>query len=290
MEPMYPETVTLRLQIAVGAALTAGCLAPTEAELVAPTAETERFALVTAEASAPRTSAQSPRFELTAFFVEAEGVRRDAVLRALDAWVPPDADGCTALFQGVASPDARVEFLSAGRVGLSGNGGSSSARPSLFSGGGRMSGFAYPMATGPAFAAGEVYTVWATGDSVDPFAETLEAPGYVQLVAIDGRELGSAAQVPVSATDFSAELFSDAGTVYVSLAPTDDVGRGSIECRFDGIERIEFDLAEVDAVLGPSNDLRLTVRTASSAPLPTTVGTAGAVQVVFFDEVVLHRD
>lgn len=287
---MYPEIVRTRLHIAVGAALTAGCLAPTESEPEAFAAEPERFALVAAEAVAPRATAESPKFRLSAFFVESDGVSRGSVLRALDAWVPPLTDGCSAVFPGDTSPGARVEFLSAGRVGLSGNGDSGSVLPSLFSSGSRMSGFAYPHADGPVFAAGEIYTVWATGDSVEPFAQTFEAPGYIQLVSVDGRELGSAAEVPITSESFSAELFSDAETVYVSLAPIEDVGRGSIECRFESIQEIEFDLSEVDAILGHASSLRLTVRTASDAPLPTSVGADGAALVMFSDRVVLRRD
>ena len=85
------------------------------------------------------------------------------------------------------------------------------------------------------------------------------------------------------------DLFSDSSAVFVSLTPTGDIGRGSIECRFDGLEQVEFELAEVDEILGPSHDLELTVRTASIAPLPSSGGVDGELQVVFYDRVLLRR-
>ena len=278
-----------RLQIVASLAIAAGCVPADESASVSPPLETHRFAVVTAEALAPRTTAESPHFDLEAFFVEAAGVDRTSLLSALDAWTATEVAGCTARFPGPTDSDARVEFLSAGQVGLSGNGDSASLHPAVFSGGARMTGFAYSAAPGPAYAAGEIYTVWASGESVTSFAVTLDAPGYVQLIAVDGRELGSATEIAIETDQVTVELFSDSPVVYVSLAPTGDIGRGSIECRFTGLERIEFDLEEVDGLLGPSHDLELTVRTASVAPLPSSVGVDGEVQVVFYDRLLLRR-
>jgi hypothetical protein len=147
-----------------------------------------------------------------------------------------------------------------------------------------MTGFSYVQAPeGPAYAAGETYTLWASGEAVGSFASTLDAPGYIRLIAVDGRELGSAAEFAVHGNRVLVDLFTDAETIYVSLAPTDDVGRGSIQCRFNDVQQVDFDLAEVDAVLGQSGELELTVRTASSAPLPSSVGIDGEAQMVFFD-------
>ena len=283
------DPVNKRIQIAASLAIAAGCVPAEEDRTDAAALEMHRFAVVMAEAAEPRTTSESPRFELEAFFVEATGVDRSSMLSALDAWTPTATDGCTARFPGATDANARVEFLSAGQVGLTGNGDTTSSHPAVFSGGARMTGFAYPDALGPAYAAGETYTVWASGEFVGAFAETLDAPGYVQLIAVDGRELGSATEMAVGADQVAVELFSDSDRVYVSLSPIGDIGRGSIECRFDGVERIEFDLNEVDALLGPSHDLELTVRSASTAPIPSTVGVDGEIQVVFSDRLLLRR-
>ncbi len=268
---------------------TAACL-PATAVTVGAEVEKERFAVVTAEAMVARTSSEVPAFELNAFFVEADGVGRASLANALDLWTAPTEEGCVAVFPEAPASDASVEFLSAGQIGVSGNGSTAAVQPSLFAGGARMTGFSYVHSPdGPAYAAGETYTLWASGDAVGSFAATLDAPGYVQLIAVDGRELGSVDEFEVSGDRVVVDLFTDAETIFVSLAPTDDVGRGSIECRFDGVQQVDFDLAEVDAVLGQSGELELSVRTASSAPLPSSVGIDGEAQMVFFDRLRLLR-
>lgn len=254
---------------------------------------TERFGLVQIRANAGRTTgATEQRVRTDVHFVEYRGVAAEAVQVALDAWTPPITDGCVVHpTPPTAGRDASLDLLSAGSVGVSGNGGATRLTPRFLGGGPRLSGFAYGGEQGeaPFWAPGELFTVWASGDEVGPFATTVAAPERIQFVQVSDREVGSASELRVDpAEDLDFQLFTDAVEVYVSIRAVDAFAAERVECRFEAIDGVVFDAAELNETFGDA-DLEVTLRSISVAPLPATAELEGTAIAEVYDRLVVRR-
>lgn len=281
---------------AAACAVVAACVAPTEESDVQSADITEqRYALVSIDAPAGRTTGTLANpVETAAHFVAYRGVSERTVAAALDAWEPVETEGCVVLEPPAsAHGGATLDLLSAGSVGVSGNGGSVSYAPRFLGTGPRLSGFTYAVTEdleAPTWAAGERYTFWASGDEIGPFAVTIDAPEWLALVAVSDRELGSATETWLDPReDVDVELFTESDEVFVTLRTLQPFGAPTAECRFGAIDGIRFDAAELDAAFGVGTDLELTVRTAASEPLPDGIGIEGHVLSTVYDRVIIRR-
>ncbi len=274
-------------------ALATACAPESGTEPLEPELEMgERFGLIEVSANAGRTGATEQRVHTVVHFVAHRGVERAAVDAALDAWTPPTELGCT-VFESPApaSPYATVDLLNAGAVGVSGNGGATTLSPRFFGGGPNLSGFAYggSQAQAPIWAPGEIFTVWGSGDEVGPFAFGLPAPERIQFVRVSGREVGSAAELMLNPSeDIEAEFFTDAREVYITLETLQPFGGPRAECRFEAIDGVTFDAAELTETFG-DEDIEMTLRTATMTALPASANLEGQAVAQVYDRLVIRR-
>lgn len=253
----------------------------------------QRFGLLEIRANAGRGSGGvEQRVDTAVHFVEHRGVSREAVTTALDAWTPPASMGCMVLDPpSPAVADASLDLLNAGSVGVSGNGGATRLTPRFLGGGPNLSGFAYGggQDDAPIWAAGEIYTVWASGDEVGPFAFGIPAPDRIQFIEVSGREVGSAHELSVDANeDIDIRFFSDARDVYVSVRTLEPYAEARVECHFEAIDGVAFDAAELQTTFG-GQDLEFTLRTATVVPLPESAELQGDAIAQVYDRLVIRR-
>lgn len=284
---------------ALAVSLATGCLPETTSQPDVDAAQSPMsspWGLVHVRASHPRTAAASPlAVSVDAHFVQRAGVSRAAVMSALGLWEPGAVDeGCVV----VPAPDAadaaaRVSLLDAGELGLYGNGEQLTLSPrELPSYVPQVSGVVYgtEQPAPPTWARGEVYDVWGDGGAgFEPFAVAVEAPAPVEIVAVNGRAPGSAMQLDVGGDALTIDLSADAPEVWLTLRSSQELRAPSLECRLVGASSVRFDAAELDAVLGDTSALDLTVRSVRTAPLSAASGGEGQVVFEFVDRLELLR-
>lgn len=284
--------------LCLGAVLaSAGCLPDASGSTdldEASVAPADRYAVVELSATHPRASSEPAlATAVQAHFVEARGIDRASVVRALDVWTPTDATGCV-IEQGpasVASLDAEVTLLDAGTLGVSGNGGATRLSPrSVPAYIPQFRGVVYgaEATRAPVYAHDEPYIVWADGHEVEPFAVGLRAPAAVEWVDVNGAEPGSATALPYDpAAGVDVSFVSDAEDVFVSVRSLSAIGEPRIECRLTATQRLTIDGGDVTAVFGGDARLEVVARTATTVPLPPESGQDGIAVYSFVDRIEL---
>ena len=111
----------------------------------------------------------------------------------------------------------------------------------------------------------------------------------MEIVAVNGRPPGSAVQLEVEGDALTIDLSADAPEVWLSLRSSQELRSPSLECRLVGASSVGFDAAELDAVLGETSALDLTVRSVRTAPLSPASGGEGQVVFEFVDRLELLR-
>lgn len=290
------RAVASRALSVVATATWVACVGPPPPESAATeSVAAARYGLVTLAAPSGRTSGLTESgVETDVHFFGYAGVARQTVVAALDAWEPAETDGCLVLEPpAAAATNATIDLFSAGVVGVSGNGGSTTFEPRFLGTGPRLAGFTYAAterADAPVWAAHEPYTFWTSGDDIGAFSLDVQAPPAVYLVSVSGRELGSATETRVGAgEDLEIELFTEAESVYVSLRTLRPFGAPTAECRFGSAARVRFDAVELDDAFGPGADIEVIVRTANTEPLPEGIGTRGLLLATAYDRVTVRR-
>jgi hypothetical protein len=275
----------------------AGEVRPATRERVAPATRT---AIVELSAVLPRHAAdERVRVDVSAHFVEARGLSREASLSLLGVWLPGTAaDGCVVRRSGAIAHSADVELrlLDAGRLGTVGNGEAVFIEPrSMPPWIPEVSGWVYagPRTSPLSYAWGEPFTAWVDGsDEVGAFVIDVVAPAPVELVALNGRPPDDFGVVDAAAdSDLVVEL--DAGVsdspAWLTVSGVDGHDGATIECRVSGQSRLTFDMLDLDGIFGAGTPIDVALRRVERWPLPASAGVSGEVVFSFRDRVEVVR-
>ncbi|MFT6627297.1 MAG: hypothetical protein ACJA1R_000553 [Flavobacteriales bacterium] len=254
---------------------------------------TDSYALVQLVSWLPRDGDVSTvGTEIAAHFVEATALERADALHALGVWEPVVASGCVV----VAAPQptdigASIALVDQGVLMVDGNGQRAEIVPrSVPAYIPQLKGVVYGVdaAGPPGYAPNEPYTVWTElGDDLDARGGVVEAPGPVEIIAIDGRELGSASDFTYDPSDgLDVELLAASDIVYLSLRSGSTLRAARIECRLEKESALRLSAEALDALFPTMDSIELTVRTVSSAPLAGE-GPSGRLDYFFGDRVAL---